>query len=455
MHRRTLLRAALAAQALAGLRALRATQRASGLEADPLADAVDVARWIASTETETELGPAWPADAADPSSARPDLYHGVAGPTLFAAALARVAMREEPRAMARELAGVGGRYLARAVTELDAADLGAGLYTGLAGIGFALFEVAPELAEDGDAVRAAGLRACDAILALAHDAEGGRSWSESTDIISGDAGTGLFCLDAARRFVDGDRRTSLMESATAVGEHLIAIADRDDDAWSWPMTPDFPRVMPNFSHGTAGVAYFLARLAEETKDERFLDAARAGARRLQALADERCFVHHHTPDGETLFYLGWCHGPPGTGRLFHLLSRLTGEPAWRRWLDRSLRAMIETGIPTERPDGFWNNVGICCGSAGVAEIALDLHRAGGDEDLLSFARDLTRDLLARGTRDDAGLRWEHAEHRARPELLQTQTGYMQGAAGVGILLLRWQRFARGGRLDLRLPDSPF
>ena len=26
------------------------------------------------------------------------------------------------------------------------------------------------------------------------------------------------------------------------------------------MTPDFPRIMPNFSHGTAGVAFFLATL---------------------------------------------------------------------------------------------------------------------------------------------------------------------------------------------------
>ena len=35
-----------------------------------------------------------------------------------------------------------------------------------------------------------------------------------------------------------------------------------------------------------------------------------------------------------------------------------------------------------------------------------------------------------------GLRWVQAEHRVRPELLVAQTGYMQGAAGIGMWLLR-------------------
>ena len=117
--------------------------------------------------------------------------------------------------------------------------------------------------------------------------------------------------------------------------------------------------------------------------------------------------------------------------------------------------MTESGIPDQRPDGFWNNVGQCCGSAGIAEFALDLHRVGGPEGCLALAAELTEDLLARGTRDETGLRWSQAGHRARPELLQTQTGYAQGAAGIGILLLRWHAFEQGRSLGLRLPDSPF
>jgi lantibiotic modifying enzyme len=50
------------------------------------------------------------------------------------------------------------------------------------------------------------------------------------------------------------------------------------------MTPSFPRLMPNFSHGTAGIAYFLASLYKATKQHEFLTAALSGAKYLQAIA---------------------------------------------------------------------------------------------------------------------------------------------------------------------------
>ena len=42
-------------------------------------------------------------------------------------------------------------------------------------------------------------------------------------------------------------------------------------------------------------------------------------------------VFHHEPDGEDLFYLGWCHGPVGTARLFYRLHQATGDRQWRDW----------------------------------------------------------------------------------------------------------------------------
>ena len=53
------------------------------------------------------------------------------------------------------------------------------------------------------------------------------------------------------------------------------------------------------------------------------------------------------------------------------------------------------------------------------------------------------------------MRWVQAEHRVRPELLVAQTGYMQGAAGIGIWLLHLDAFDRGKKSWIRLPDSPF
>jgi hypothetical protein len=53
------------------------------------------------------------------------------------------------------------------------------------------------------------------------------------------------------------------------------------------------------------------------------------------------------------------------------------------------------------------------------------------------------------------MRWIQAEHRINPDLLVAQTGYMQGAAGVGMLLLHLDQFGRGKKAQIFFPDSPF
>jgi lantibiotic modifying enzyme len=217
------------------------------------------------------------------------------------------------------------------------------------------------------------------------------------------------------------------------------------------MDPTFPRVMPNFSHGTAGVATFLASLHAATGDEAFLEAAIDGARHLESIADTSdggFRIHHHTPDGTELFYLGWCHGPPGTARLFERLAQVTGDATWRSRVRQALHTLHECGLPATRPPGLWDNVSICCGTAGIGDFAL----AQRD---LPFARTLADDLLTRARRTDTGLCWPQAEHRTRPDLIQAQTGLMQGAAGVGIFLLRIDGGLGEDPGRMRMPDDPF
>jgi lantibiotic modifying enzyme len=224
------------------------------------------------------------------------------------------------------------------------------------------------------------------------------------------------------------------------------------------MDPRFPRLMPNFSHGTAGVCYFLATLYADTRQEEFLTAAIAGARYLLANADTRdggCLVFHHEPDGKDLFYLGWCHGPAGTAGLFHRLAQVTGDRQWEEWVERGARSVLASGIPERRTPGFWDNMSQCCGDAGVAEWFLDLHRHTGRPEYLEFAKRLTASLLARATRTEAGLSWNHAERRVAPEEKAAQLGYMQGAAGMGILFLHLHEHEQGIERAVRLPDSPW
>jgi len=66
-----------------------------------------------------------------------------------------------------------------------------------------------------------------------------------------------------------------------------------------------------------------------------------------------------------------------------------------------------------------------------------------------------KDLLKRATSDAQGLRWIQAENRTEPEALAAQTGYMQGAAGIGILLCHWLELEQGKKQLIRLPDEPY
>ena len=211
------------------------------------------------------------------------------------------------------------------------------------------------------------------------ESHGHTGTTEILDVSRGSAGVGLSLLYAAARGL----HESALEWATQVGDRLLEVAESppgaDEAQLEWPMMLDqpFDWTAPNFSHGTAGVAFFLARLFEVTKEQRYLEGALGGASRLAAVtsrpgegAEQVC---HNLERGRELFYVAWCHGPLGTGRLYHLLARLTDGSQWEERL-RSLGAgLVALDVP-ERSRGYWNNRGQCCGDAGVGETFLMLAR---------------------------------------------------------------------------------
>jgi lantibiotic modifying enzyme len=406
--------------------------------------AVDAEKWIRASRVETAAGVTWPADPANPKSTSAALYSGAPGVVLFQLELhyatGRPAYLEEARRGADDL-------IARL-----AGEKGTGLYEGVAGVGFVLGETW-RATKDDKYLRAAK-QAVQILSARASVSGRGIQWSATTDIIAGGAGTGLFLLYAADVLSDDGARAL----AVRAGDRLLELGIPEKDGLKWAMNPAFARLMPNFSHGTAGIAYFLATLYKATREPRFLEGAVAGARYLQAIAKTDgniCLVPHNQPDGLDLFYLSWCHGPAGTARLFYQLAQATGDKTWMTWVHRSANALLTSGIPEQRTPGFWNNVSQCCGSAGVAQFMLDLHGVSGDPAHLAFARKMTDDLVARATRDEKGTRWIQAEHRVRPELLVAQTGYMQGASGIGMWLLRIDGQQRKRAPFVRFSDSPW
>lgn len=264
-----------------------------------------------------------------------------------------------------------------------------------------------------------------------------------TDVISGDAGIGELMLWFADRRPDSQAR----EIAAGVARHLISIAEPAQPGFRWKMSPTYARAMPNFSHGTGGVAAFLARASE--LDREALSKARGGGDWLLHLADQRGMVHHHQPGGEELFYWGWCHGPAGTSVLFSRLANATSEVSWTEAARRPIASLLKSGLPKARLPGLWNTVGQCCGTAGVGSYLL--REATGDPASLQLCEAIADDIRERGTSAGDGLKWIQAEHRTRPDLLQAQVGWAQGAAGIGLWFLQLDSALRGRAASFELP----
>ncbi len=406
--------------------------------------ALEAAHWLRASAVQTEAGITWPAVPGDEESINNTLYSGTPGVVLF---FLEAFYSTGDKSFLAD-AQAGANYLLATLEK----EKGAGLYVGVSGIGFALQEV---FKATQDEKYGRGVKRCLQYLEDSSQKKGkGIEWSRTTDVISGTAGTALFLLYAERELSD----PSLLDLAVQAGYRLIELGQVEGGGTKWAMDPDYPRLMPNFSHGTAGISYYLASLYAETKKKEFLDAALSGARYLQSIAQtegDACLIFHHEPDGKDLYYLGWCHGPTGTSQLFYRLYQVTGDKSWMNWVERCGRAVLKSGIPEKEHPGFWNNVGQCCGSAGVAEFFLSLHRITGKQEYLDFAKRLTSDLLKRGTRDESGLRWIQAEHRTQPKLLVAQTNLMQGAAGIGLYLLHLDAFEQGKRPRIVLLDCPY
>lgn len=210
----------------------------------------------------------------------------------------------------------------------------------------------------------------------------------------------------------------------------------------------------------AGVGYFFADLYRLTFEPRYLDAAVRAAgyvksRATQVCEDGHLVCHNEEESPASLFYLGVCHGPAGTGRLFYLLYQITGEDQYLHWLEANIRGLLSTGAPEKRSSGLWNNAGQCCGDAGIGDYALFLYEHLHDPSHLDLAERVARELIRRSHLQEGRRSWPAAEHRTREDFIEAQTGYMQGAAGIGSFLLHLATSKSDIEAKIHLPDHPF
>ena len=426
-------------------------------------------RWVTGAAVPADGGATWPETRAAGAPATDDLYAGTAG-VLMALAEARLSgiadFDDHARAAAARLcslvaaqAGADDGQVAGNVAQVagntaqEAPDIAAvpdatdfGLYSGLAGYAVAL-DAWASVSGDGRAADAAR----SAVRSIAAAAERGQPLSTFRDLILGDAGILLVLL--------GIGGAAERPAAAVIGDRLIAEAEWPDSEPDWRANEETPCSLPNFSHGAAGIGYALATASGPLERPGFLDVALSAGRRLVRLGsrpDGTLAVPHSVPRqawSAPVSY-GWCHGPSGTVRLFDLLDRLRPGDGWADHAAAGRRAVRESGLPTRLYPGFWDNLGQCCGTAGVGEMALDHYQGTGDPQWLEWAGTLAADVLGRCIADQAGVRWSNTEHKVSPPELEPAVGWMQGAAGIAGWLLRLARLQQDGPSAARVwwPD---
>ena len=429
-----------------------------------LQHAHSIETFLSRNRSDTEAGTAWKrTPTGKPSHS---FYHGSAGVMVY---YIELYLATDDTDYLSTAISAGDNLLAYVNQKASAEEfITIGFYSGWPGLVYALTELFKVSHEPR--FKKGAITALNRITAQASNIGAGLGWIEPIpfsditgitgtreviDLSVGSAGVGIIYLYAYRQGLLSD-----LELARKTADRLLEVAEATEDGLRWLMMVDmaFPFTAPNFAHGGAGVGYFLADLYEETGDSRYLEAAISAAdyvkSRSVAQQQGHLVCHNEEQQPPTLFYLGVCHGPAGTGRFMYLLYKITGNDNYFDWITANFLGLLGTGAPEQRCKGLWNNHGQCCGDAGIGDYALFLYHETGHQHYLDYALRTARELM--NTADsDRGLSWNMAEHRGRPEFVERQTGYMQGAAGIGSFMLHLATVLEHKPVKLLLPETPF
>jgi serine/threonine protein kinase len=264
---------------------------------------------------------------------------------------------------------------------------------------------------------------CDAVAALLDATQ-----VRSPDLMTGLAGVGL--LHLMRWHATNSQQA--LDAAQCCAGRLVSMRRPDRPIWQLPADYDLLSGMEylGFSHGSAGIGYFLAehylasgdatslRLCRETADW-LIDQAEP------ALADRSGLYWKANDTSELSAGTNWCHGAPGMARFLAKAYLATHDAAHA---DSAMRAARATAFGE-----VWVGTTQCHGLAGNIEVLIDVVQQTGDHSLEARVPILAENLIA--YRDVDG--WPSDERSKRcPDL-------MVGEAGVGAAFLRMAKPSAG------------
>ena len=217
---------------------------------------------------------------------------------------------------------------------------------------------------------------------------------------------------------------------------------------------EFKHREPNFEFGTAGAGYLFTKVYELTGDGKYLDAAKGTVNYLKSIAVRQkkgYLIPYKLGKYDNLFYLGNCHGPVGTAKLFYELYKVTGKEKYLSEVKALANGAHSLKAPFAQSAGFWNTTCICCGPAGYVSFYVGLYKATGDKMWLELLHRVGEVLV--GNRTDN--HWNIAFDRTRTDVITAPAGYFTGTAGIVTALLQIYAVEREIKRFTGLIDDPY
>lgn len=337
-----------------------------------------------------------------------DLYNGIPGIALFLAYLGHATGKAAFTSTAEEVVATVLKSMAKLKTQRHT-PLGA--FAGEAGLIYFLTHCGflwrrPELLAEAEK--------------LAHSLSEHIPDDTRFDLVSGSAGL-IVVLLGLQEHCPSRKTLSLAEQC---GDHLLQHAQRMPQGTGWITFANAPAPLAGFSHGAAGIAWALIKLASATGERRFREMA------VEALQYERSLFsiqHGNWPDLRTVhsddqavpYPVSWCHGAPGIGLSRALIldhyqdDRIHGE------ITAAARATLSRNLGL--------NDSLCHGDLGNYDAVLHSAKFVQDSTLQDAIRAVPSRILA-------GIR-QRGWKCGVPMEVETP-GLMVGVAGIGYGLLR-------------------
>lgn len=434
------------------------TERFLTAEVTSPQDYLDCARaaeqYVRTFLEKTEDGIRYVAEGSEQNS----YYKGTAGILHMYLQLQRVVPEEEYLYDIRELT----RYLSlhylddvkRAKQDGEfVAGMAEGFYTGLAGIGLVMNEVWEQYQDENAEEAARAIQ--DYYLEHQIKHAEGICWSDNAAVFF-DGGIVLYLLDSYRIF----QRKELLPVIETATDYILSTGIRHENGG---LEIDHGQVAfkhkePNFEFGTAGDGYLFLQVYKITGKEKYLQAAKDAGTYLMGIAVKQTqgyLIPYKLTMAENLFYLGNCHGPVGTAKLFYELYKVTGEFFFYDQVRELCKGAEALGAPLYQSPGYWNTTCLCCGPAGFVPLYIGLYRQDGDAHWKELADQIGAVLLGSAQMEKQYTSWKLAFDRTKPEELTAPAGYYTGAAGIAVALLQLYRLEVPGTPVIQMIDDPY